>query len=174
MPRSVPPFSELLAACQRSAVHLEMRDVYGVADEDQDFAAWKNGHRHDPDDRASWWNPFLEGIAAAVARGITVRRARVVSEPVSEYIRYEHACTFQNIAAGEDVRWLPRSAASDLLLPGNDLWIFDHGLARFGLFSGDGRFVAHVHSDDPPTIARCAAAFESVWERAIPHADYQV
>jgi hypothetical protein len=65
--------------------------------------------------------PFHQSVADAVARGVTVRRARVVSEPVGDYIRYEHACTAQNIAAGEDVRWLPRRLASDLLIPGNDL-----------------------------------------------------
>lgn len=174
MPRRVPQFSELLAACEHSAVHLEMRDVYGVENEDQDFTAWQAGHRHDPADRASWWNPFLEGIATAVTRGVNVRRARVVSEPVTEYIRYEHSSTFQNITAGEQVRWLPRSAASDLLLPGNDLWIFDDRLIRFGLFSGDGHFVRHILEDDPGIVKRCATAFDAVWERATPHEQYQV
>lgn len=174
MPRSVPPFSELLAACERTAVHLELRDVYAVSDEDEDFAAWRAGFRHDPNDRATWWNPFLEGVAAAVARGVEIRRARVVSEPVTEYIRYEHASTFQNIAAGELVRWLPRSATNDLLLPGNDLWIFDEKLIRFGLFSGDGHFVEHVLEDEPLIVKQCAAAFEAVWARATPHAEYQV
>jgi Family of unknown function (DUF6879) len=30
-----------------------------------------------------------------------------------------------NIAAGEEVRWLPRRRASDLRLPGNDFWLLD-------------------------------------------------
>ena len=58
-------------------------------------------------------------VSEAVARGVEFCRARVVSEPVSDCIRYEHSCTFQNIAAGEAVRWLPRRLASDLLLPGH-------------------------------------------------------
>ncbi|MFI9271742.1 DUF6879 family protein [Kitasatospora sp. NPDC052896] len=174
MLQKVPPFAELLADCQRSAVHLEMRDVYGVAEEDADFAAWKAGYRHDPLDRTSWWNDFHSLISSAVARGVEVRRARVVSEPVSDYIRYEHSCTFQNIAAGEMVRWLPRRLASDLLMPGNDLWIFDDQLIRFGLFSGDGAFVSHAMEDTPDAVKRCAAAFETVWERAIPHDDFRI
>jgi len=174
MSQRVPPFAELLADCQRSAVHLEMRDVYGVANEDADFAAWKDGYRHDPADRDSWWYPFLTLVSDAVARGVEFRRARVVSEPVSDYIRFEHSCTFQNIAAGEAVRWLPRRLASDLLLPGNDLWIFDDRLIRFGLFSGDGAFIENVTDNDPATGKRCADTFEAVWERAIPHAPYTV
>ena len=43
-----------------------------------------------------------------------MRRARVVSEPVTDYIRYEHDLTFANVAAGELVRWLPRRNAADI------------------------------------------------------------
>ncbi|MCX4825125.1 hypothetical protein OG883_35745 [Streptomyces sp. NBC_01142] len=174
MPQKVPPFAELLADCQRSAVHLEMRDVYGVADEDADFAAWKSGHRYDLEDRSTWWNGFHEVVAEAVGRGASVRRARVVSEPVTDYIRYEHACTAQNIAAGEHVRWLPRRLASGLMLPGNDLWIFDERLIRFGLFSGVGAFVGHELEDSPDVVKQCVDAFEAVWDRAVPHEDYEV
>ncbi|MFD5568643.1 DUF6879 family protein [Streptomyces cadmiisoli] len=174
MSQKVPPFAELLAGCQRSAVHLETRDVYGVAEEDADFAAWHGGWEYSLDDRPSWWNGFHDAVADAVSRGVAVRRARVVSEPVSEYIRYEHSRTPQNLAAGEDVRWLPRRLASDLLLPGNDLWIFDGRLIRFSLFAGNGRFVADVTEDAPDVVKRHAEAFEAVWGRAIPHDNYEI
>ncbi|WP_370468410.1 DUF6879 family protein [Streptacidiphilus sp. P02-A3a] len=151
-----------------------MRDVYGVAEEDADFAAWKAGRRHDHADRESWWSPFLTLVSDAVARGVEFRRARVVSEPLTDYIRYEHSCTFQNVAAGESVRWLPRHRASDLLLSGNDLWIFDDQVARFGLFSGDGAFLEHQLNDDPQVVKRCADAFGAVWDRATPHEDYRI
>lgn len=174
MPQTVPPFAELLAGCSRSAVHLETRDVYGVAEEDADFAAWRGGWKYDHGDRSSWWNGFHQSVADAVGRSVTVRRARVVSEPASEYIRYEHSCTPQNLTAGEAVRWLPRRLASDLLLPGNDLWIFDDRLIRFSLFAGDGRFVEDVMEDAPDVVKRHAEAFEAIWERAIPHQDYRI
>jgi hypothetical protein len=58
---------------------------------------------HGPADRGSWWHPWLDLVAAA-----RQRRHRPsgedVSEPVSEYIRFEYDITFRNIAAGEDVR----------------------------------------------------------------------
>ncbi|MEU4170448.1 DUF6879 family protein [Streptomyces sp. NPDC026665] len=174
MSQTVPPFAELLADCRRSAVHLETRDVYGVVEEDEDFASWRAGHRYDHADRASWWNGFHDAVADAVGRGVVMRRARVVSEPVGEYIRYEHACTPQNLAAGEEVRWLPRRLASDLLLPGNDLWIFDDRAIRFSLFGGDGRFVSDVMEHRADVVKRHAEAFEAVWDRAIPHADYRI
>ena len=174
MSQKVPPFAELLAGCTRTAVHLEMRDVYGVENEDAEFDAWRSGFRVDPADRASWWNDFHTTVEAATSRGVVVRRVRVISEPPSDYIRFEHASTFQNLEAGEDVRWLPRSGASDLLLPGNDFWLFDDALLRFGLFSGDGRFVGHTLTDDQQIVRQCGAAFAAVWERATPHAAYQL
>ncbi|MGQ4439594.1 DUF6879 family protein [Streptomyces violaceoruber] len=155
-------------------MHLETRDVYGVPEEDEDFAAWRAGWEYDLDDRSSWWNGFLDSVDQAVSRGVAVHRARIVSEPVTEYIRYEHSCTPQNLAAGEEVRWLPRRLASDLLIPGNDFWLFDNELIRFGLFSGDGAFVEHTLCDDPDVIKNVAEAFEAVWSRALPHDRYSI
>ncbi|MYV76222.1 hypothetical protein GT352_20135 [Streptomyces sp. SID1046] len=174
MPRTVPPFADLLAGCKSTALHLETRDVYGIPTEDADYAAWLGGASVDVTDRSKWWDTFHTTVSDAVARGVVVRRARVVSEPVSDYIRYEHACTQRNIEAGEDVRWLPRSQASDLLLPGNDYWIFDGQLVRFGLFAGDGRFVAHALEDAPHVVKQCSDAFQAVWDRATPHAAYEI
>ncbi|MFE0451581.1 DUF6879 family protein [Streptomyces sp. NPDC058914] len=172
MSQTVPPFADLLARCRRSAVHLETRDVYGVPEEDEDFAAWRAGHRHTPENRDRWWNSFHSSVAEAVSRGVSVRRARIVSEPLSEYVRYEHSCTFQNMMAGEDVRWLPRRLTSDLLIPGNDFWLFDNDLIRFGLFSGDGAFVEHTLCDDPTVIKNVSEAFETIWNRGLPHDRY--
>ena len=75
---------------------------------------------------------------------------------------------------GEEVRWLPRRRASDLCLPGNDFWLFDDRLIRFHHFSGDGEIVEDELCDDPAVIARCMTAFEAVWDRAVPHADYRL
>ncbi|GAA0409351.1 DUF6879 family protein [Streptomyces luteireticuli] len=166
-----PGFAELLASTDRAAVHLELRDVYG---DNPRFAAWRQGRRTDWDDRASWWHSFHEQIRQAVDRGVVIRRARVVSEPVSEYIRWEHYVTRANIEAGEQVRWLPRWRATDLLLPPNDFWVFDDRLARTHHFAGDGSHVADEFSSDPVLVKKLSSGFESVWERAIPHEKYEV
>lgn len=92
----------------------------------------------------------------------------------SPFIRFEHFITdATNIAAGEEVRWLPRRRASDLCLPTNDYWLFDDRLVRFHYFSGVGEIVEDELVSDPAVIRMCATAFEAVWERAIPHADYR-
>ncbi|MGJ5826083.1 DUF6879 family protein [Streptomyces ossamyceticus] len=174
MPSSVPTFDELLGAAQRSAVHLEMRDSYAVDYEKGPFAEWRAGFRHDPADRSSWWRPWLDLISETVARGVVVRRARIVSEPVSEYTRFLYDGTFTNVAAGEQVRWLPRRKASDLALPGNDFWLIDDRLIRWNHFTGEGASGGGEISEHPAAVKLCAEAFEAVWARAVPHENYEI
>ncbi|MCT9084115.1 DUF6879 family protein [Streptomyces fulvoviolaceus] len=174
MPSSVPPFSELLAGCTHSAVHLEMRDSYAVDYEKGPFADWRAGFRHDPANRASWWRPWLDLIQETVGRGVVVRRARIVSEPVSAYTRFLYDGTFTNVAAGEQVRWLPRRRASDIALPGNDFWLIDDQLIRWNHFTGEGASAGQEVSEDPAAAKLCTDAFEAVWARAIAHDQYEI
>ncbi|MFR9727158.1 DUF6879 family protein [Streptomyces sp. MS19] len=173
MPSNVPSFDELIESCH-SAVHLEMRDSYAVDYEEGPFADWRNGFRHHPADRASWWRPWLDLVAETVGRGAEIRRARIISEPVSEYIRFEHSGTFTNVAAGEQVRWLPRRRASDIALPGNDFWLFDRRWVHWNHFDGDGQWTGEEITDDPAAAALCSSAFKAVWDRATPHDEYKI
>ncbi len=173
MTPSVPDFGALLRSAERSACHLEMRDSYG---EDQVFADWRVGlpvERSEAYDLPEEYAAWAALVRETVGRGVQVRRARVVSEPASAYIRWEHAITERhNVALGEQVRWLPRSRASHLLLPGNDLWLVDERLVLFHWFTGDGEWAGYESTQDPDVVKSVAAAFEAVWERAVPHAQY--
>lgn len=163
---------EALARARHSAVHLEMRDSY--MRDDLEFIRWQEGHRYDPDDRASWWRPWLDVVAEATGRGVVMRRLRVVSEPLSDYVRYEYDGTFTNVAAGEDVRWLPRARARDVLLPVLDGWVMDEGTVILHHFSGEGQWTGPRMEvcRDPALAKRYRRAYEEAWERAIPHAEY--
>jgi hypothetical protein len=92
---------------------------------------------------------------------------------LAAYIRFEYESTAFNVAAGEQVRWLPRHASPGLLVPLADFWLFDDRLVRFGFFAGDGTFLRHDLSDDPGVVRSCAEAFEQVWRRAVPHDEYR-
>ncbi|WP_405938078.1 hypothetical protein OG338_16700 [Streptomyces sp. NBC_00726] len=167
-PSSVPPFSELIGECRRSAVHLELRDTYEGYDDGGRFAEWKREGGITPafeEDFRAWTGLVRE----AVARGVEMRRVRVVSVPVSEYIRFEYEATHLNQEAGEQVRWLPRTEAATLLVPGADLWIFDDRAIRFGHFTGDGALVRNEMCHDASVIAQCSESFETIWQRATPH-----
>lgn len=163
-------FVEQLAATRATADHLEMRDGYD--EDDSVFQEWLRTGRIPTDPGGDYWRPWLSLVRETVARGVRIRRLRVVSEPLSAYIRFEHACAAMNVCAGEDVRWLPRRLTHHLLLPGNDGWIFDRQTARFHLFDGDGRAVQNVDYTDPVATIRAAAAFEAAWAHGIPHNEY--
>jgi hypothetical protein len=164
----VPPFSELIGATTRSAVHLELRDSYDP--DTPQYAEWLAGTPR-PVPASQEWFDF---VREHTARGVRFRRARIVSEPLSDYIRFEHEATAGlNVAAGEEVRWLPRRLGVGLCVPVNDYWVFDDRLVRFGYFAGDGTYLDDELTDDPAVARTCAGAFEAVWELAIPHADYR-
>ncbi|WP_416210414.1 DUF6879 family protein [Frankia sp. Cr1] len=145
-----------------------MRDVYDVTD--PAFLEWQRTSTDSYD-----WGDWLNLVSANVARGVRIRRARVVSEPVTDFIRWEHMLTRHNIAAGEDVRWLPRRRAFDLFLPAADFFLIDARIVVFNFNSGDGADTGEEEfTADPDTVARCVAAFEAVWDRAVGHEDYQL
>lgn len=157
-----------------SALHLEMRDTYGVAGEAERFARWRKTGQRDPDLDAVARQGWMTTVRDMVARGVVVRRARIVSEPVTEYIKYEHAGTEANLNAGELVRWLPRRQAADIALPGTDLWIFDDEAVEFTFFSGDGEVVEREWRTEPAVVDLVRAAFETVWDRAVQHEEYKI
>jgi hypothetical protein len=161
------PFTELIAETTRSAVHLETRDAY--TPDDPAFLDWKAGRPVPAPAGAAWYDLVSEHTA----RGVQFRRARIVSEPLDDYIRFEYESTIPNIDAGEQVRWLPRRHAPGLLVPLCDFWVLDDRLVRFGFFAGNGEFLGDDLADDPEVVRSCAEAFERVWERAVPHASYK-
>ncbi|MFG3495297.1 DUF6879 family protein [Streptomyces sp. NPDC047928] len=172
----VPSFAELLSSTRYSAVHLEMRDSYGVGDEIEEFEQFKRTGSIDLDPTARWWPEWLGMVRKAVGRGVVMRRARIVSEPVTDYIRWEHAATPLNIGAGELVRWLPRRQASDIALPGNDFWLFDDRVVQFNIFTGAGDWAAPAKqlTEEPSVVSLCSRAFEAVWGRAVDHEKFTV
>ena len=170
-----PTFEALLVSAERSVVHLEARDTYDPTD--PAFVKWQQ-----TGDTAYEWDDWIELIGGLVARGVRFRRLRIVSEPVSDYIRWEHAISYGNIKAGEELRWLPRRLAYDLVVPVADYFMFDQRVIRYNfnhsrvtrnVATGDGGGLdVYEHVTDPRAIIPVVGVFEMLWERAIPHADY--
>lgn len=164
-----PDFERLFRSTVRTAAHLEMRDDYGGSS--PAFVAWRERRPYDRSGPDAAWHAL---VGSVTEHGATVRRARIISEPASDYIRFEHEVTpAANLAAGEQVRWLPRRNASDLALPGNDFWLFDNTAVLFNYFSGDGTAAGTELRDEAAVVKLCAAAFEAVWDRAVPHEGYR-
>ena len=73
-----------LACTGKRAFHLEQRDTYNVAAEDEPFGRWLRG---EPDDYA-WHQDWLGFLRRATAAGTQVQRVRLASIPHSDYIRW--------------------------------------------------------------------------------------
>lgn len=166
---SYEELTDLINSFSREALHLEMRDSYGTAAELPHLAKWEAG---EPDD-AEWLRPWFDRVRTATEAGKVFRRARIVSEPVSDYQRWVLKDSHLFVDAGEDIRWIPRSRVSAVSLPGNDFWLFDDEVVVFLIFAGNGLVVDRQKTTDPAVIGLCRNAFETVWKLSIPDSEYK-
>jgi len=162
-------FDELLTQFKHSSVHLETRDAYGTEIELPHMAKWKRG---EPDD-FEWLQQWCTELGEHVAAGRTVRRAKIVSEPLSEYQRWVYNVFTPIVAAGEDIRWVPRPRVSSVPIPGNDYYLLDDERVVFLHYAGSGLNTAFTTTTDTAVVDMCREAFERVWSLAIPHSEYK-
>lgn len=158
---------------EHEAVHLEMRDVYAVEDERERFARFLEKGYRDHDAETKDRQPWMTLIREAAEAGKVFRRVRIISEPVTDYIRYVWAGAGHSVEAGERIKWLPRRLASPIALPGNDFWLFDDSTVVFTVFTGEGDVLERQLTADPAVVGLCQEAFEAVWSIAIPHNKYR-
>ena len=169
-PATYDDLNQLCQGITQSFVHLETRDSYGTEVELPHMAQWRRG---ESDDYAwlGWWLEMLRGHRAA---GRSCRRARVVSEPLSDYQQWtiNHVELF--IDAGEDIRYLTRPRLATVALPGSgDFYVFDNALVLFLHYAGNGTNSSFEITEDPHTVRTCREAFETVWDLTTPFRDYR-
>jgi hypothetical protein len=157
-----------LARTRKRAFHLEQRDTYNVAAEDEPFGRWLRG---EPDDYA-WHADWLSFVRQATASGVRVQRVRLASDPHADYIRWGLDVSPLNIKAGEDIRYLPRRLSEDIELPDEDYWLLGDDTLILSVFSADGRTGGFARPASPELLGQCLAVRDQVWERAIPYAQY--
>lgn len=162
-------FDNLLGSFGYELAHLETRDAYGTAVELPHMAKWATG---EPDD-LEWLQGWCTVLREAVRVGKSIRRARIVSEPLSDYQRWSYSIAQPMVDAGEDIRWVPRRLVSSIAIPGNDFYLVDNRLAVFLTYSGSGLDAGKFTSSDPADIRLCRSSFDAVWKLSLPHRDYR-
>ena len=162
-------------AVRPASLGREQRGTHGNAGsytpDDPDWLDWQAGRRFDPEKR---WASWSELIRATVARGVSVRRIRLVSEPVTDYIRF--VTTSRPRITSQPARMSggcpgPRRPGS--WCPASDFWVLDGQVVLWNHFAGDGSWVGEGRCDDPAIAKLCASSFDAAWDRAIPHEAYQ-
>ncbi len=99
-------FAALFTSFRHTAYRLETLQQYGVGYEDQSFRTFLAGEPPVTDPARDEWTSM---IRAAVTDGKTFQRIHLVTEPLSDYLRYELEWWYRpNTEAGDDVRILPQ------------------------------------------------------------------
>ncbi|WP_369689886.1 DUF6879 family protein, partial [Nocardiopsis alborubida] len=104
---------EFFDAFSDYAFRLETLPVYGVTSEDEEFKRFLAGEPR-PDEELTD-SPWLHRVRRFTTSGRRVERVHVVTQPLSDYLRYEMEWGYDfNIVAGEDVRIIETETPSDL------------------------------------------------------------
>jgi hypothetical protein len=149
-------FRQLVSSIDHEAIHLETRDAYGTAIELPHMAQWVAGEHDD----LEWLQRWCYTVRKHVDAGRSLRRARIVSEPLSDYQRWSHSIAQPMVNAS-------------VAIPGNDFYLLDNRLVIFLHYAGSGLAVDKTVSTDSADVQLCRSAFEAVWRLSIPYCEYQ-
>ena len=132
---------------------LETLDWYDAPNEHEPYRRFLAGQPVDP----AWREPWKRLVRDVRASRRIMERVHIVSEPVSDYIRFELLHAYPaNVEAGEDVRILSRTVAErlslDLAIPG-DFWLVRHHLTALLAYDDSGA-VSRVELQRDPRLVR--------------------
>lgn len=162
-------FAELFRRFSRSAWRWEAQGTYRQPDEVEPWQRWRDGIAVATD--LDWLRPWLDEVRSATSAGKRFERVRVMTEPPTEYLRWQMEVTPANIQAGEEIRILAASEARALNLPDQDFWLFDDERVAVLHFSSDDLEGAEIITD-PATVARYRSWRDVAWQHAVAFEDY--
>lgn len=158
--------SELLHGFDRDAWRWECQGDY--ASDHQALDRWRAGLPPDETRKQAW----LDHIRSITGAGVTFRRVRMLTDPLTDYLRWMIGRTQANVDAGEDIRWIHQADATRLRLPDYDFYLFDNTRLAIMRFSADKVLTEIEVVDEPAAVAAHRAYRDAVWPLAQPHADY--
>ena len=106
------------------------------------------------------------GAARLTAEGKRVARVRILEEPPTDYQRWLLWASPWHAAAGEDIRYLPRSQAERISLPlVNDWWLLDDERVILMVFTEAGEISGKRLLTDSVAVAPTADG--GIWPSAM-------
>lgn len=166
--RAGAEFVQFARSYRHTAFRLEVRGNYAAADEAEHIRRFLAG---DPGDD-SWMEDWMGMILRRTLEGQRIERVRVVSEPWSDYTRFGLHLSRLNVAAGEDIRYLPRQQAKQLELPDYDFWLLDsHQLCILRFDDQDVLLGADLITDAGTIVEHCRYR-DIARHFSTPRADY--
>jgi len=154
---------------QHRVFRLETLDYYDAPNE---TVPWAQFHAGQPADWA-WREPWKRLVRDVRASGRVMERVHVVSEPISEYVRFEMLRVYPaNVDAGEDVRIIDRWRAQVSGLIQYDFWLFDDDLAVLLEYDSVGGVCKVTKTADPILLPHLRDTRNEALRRSIPLARY--
>jgi hypothetical protein len=143
---SDPGFLRLFRDFKYTAFRLKARQFYDVPYEHDEFARFLKGeHRGDVPGINHWID---EAVRPAIAQGKRMCRVHMVTEPLSDYVRFQCAWAYRAaVTAGEDVRIMPCTDPS-FVQRATDHWLFDSSDLVIMRYENDGSFAAATRETD--------------------------
>lgn len=163
-------FQALLARFERSAWRLELQGWYDEPDESELLAQWLADG--DPLPTLNWFADWPEWIAKQVAAGKRFERVRVLTDPLTDYLRWQlDVITEPALAAGEDIRLLPAAVAAKLELGAADFYILDDRQVVVLDFD-QGRVIGARLLDAAAELDTFRAIRATAWDHAVEFGEY--
>ncbi|MFC3997911.1 DUF6879 family protein [Nocardiopsis sediminis] len=153
-----------------SAFRLETLQTYSAEHEEREFADFLAG-THDLSPDIGEWG---EEVSSGIARGRRYDRVHVVTEPLSDYVRFECVTGYrQSVLAGENIRILPVPEGQwPSGLPRLDYWLFDSHVLVHMDYGLDGSLISPVVIGDPRQIVAANAWRDRAMHLSLPFAEY--
>lgn len=166
-PLSEDEFDQFFEECRYTAFRLETLQVYDVGYEEEAFRRFlADGEVFTTDSQREW--------ARLVSGGRHFHRVHVVTEPLTDYMRFECVWAYRaSVEAGEDVRVLPVGKGSwPEGIPRYDFWLFDsEHLVRMN-YAPDHTMRTPELVLEPDEIVRANTVRDRALHLATPFTDY--
>ncbi|WP_434740572.1 DUF6879 family protein [Micromonospora sp. SH-82] len=164
-------FNRLFRDFRYTAYRLETLQRYDVSYEQDEFARFLAGETRGEFPGIAAW---CDTVRAAVSVGKRMHRVHVVTEPLSDYVRFECGWAYEHtVEAGEDVRLIVltgRDWPADL--PHHDYWLFDSSQLVAMHYDEEGRFVSGEVTTDPEKIVQANRWRDAAVSVSIPYRRY--
>jgi hypothetical protein len=161
-------WAQLFTGFTGSAFRLETFQHYSAPDEVEALARFRAGE--DPHIDLAWWTDLARKHTQA---GRTMSRVRVITEPPSEYTRFELIAYPVMAAAGDDIKVISvRPGDWPANVPRYDYWLFDDRDVWVLNYDSGGVLRSAELRDDPQAVQDHRRWRDAALAQAIPVNEY--
>lgn len=172
-------FMEPFLAFTKSAFRLETLPEYKVDYEQPMIEDYLSGKKvkYSSNDKTKWW---VDLIKDRTSSGMSMSRVHVVSEPLTDYLRFELGAAYPETSkAGEEIRLISDNDFDDLCDEDEfdvafnrwgalDFWLFDDSRLFLMDYSDDGTWLAANESFDEGDIKDAMRIRDAVMTQSSP------